>query len=136
MAWRLVGEVVPRARWDEAVALRAAELAARSGRPVGATGIELTPLDKTRTDEEISYSQVRARLDRAREVVEITVSGPDVDAPAGLDAVHPTTATGKVRRVELRGMAATVLLPGDSCRAMVERASPLTGGEHPLGLTR
>jgi len=27
---------------------------------------------------------------------------------------YPTTATGKVRRVELRGMAAAVLAPGDS----------------------
>jgi acyl-coenzyme A synthetase/AMP-(fatty) acid ligase len=26
---------------------------------------------------------------------------------------YPTTATGKVRRVELRALAATVLVPGD-----------------------
>jgi benzoate-CoA ligase family protein len=38
---------------------------------------------------------------------------------------YPTTATGKVRRVELRSLAATVLLAGDS---RVERASPVTGG--------
>ena len=31
--WRLVDEAVPRPRWDETVAERAAELAARSGRP-------------------------------------------------------------------------------------------------------
>jgi len=27
---------------------------------------------------------------------------------------YPTTATGKIRRVELREMAATVLVPGDT----------------------
>src|ERR1700753_601445 len=47
--WKLVDAVVPRARWDEAVAARAADLAGRSHRPADAagTGVELTPLDKT-----------------------------------------------------------------------------------------
>src|SRR6201986_4119751 len=35
-AWRLVDEVVPRPRWDQAVAERAAELGAKSGRPADA----------------------------------------------------------------------------------------------------
>src|SRR5437764_2361978 len=43
-AWRLVDEAVPRSRWEESVAARAAEFAARSSRPVDAQGIELTPL--------------------------------------------------------------------------------------------
>src|SRR5712671_6675196 len=57
VAWRLVDEAVPRTNWAEAVAARAAELAARSSRPAGAgaPGIELAPLAKTRTDGEISY---------------------------------------------------------------------------------
>src|SRR5437870_10922437 len=41
-AWGLVDEAVPRSRWDETVAARAAELAARSPRPADARGIELT----------------------------------------------------------------------------------------------
>src|ERR1700742_24652 len=36
VGWRLVDEAVPRARWDETVAERAAELAGRSGRPENA----------------------------------------------------------------------------------------------------
>ena len=86
--WRLVDEVVPRAKWDEAVAARAADLAGRSHRPGGATGIELTPLDKTRTGTGISYPHVTAKLDRERAVAEITVRGPDTDAPADVAAVH------------------------------------------------
>jgi benzoyl-CoA-dihydrodiol lyase len=88
VAWRLVDEAVPRARWDELVAERARELAARSTRPADVTGVELTPLAKTRTDDEISYPVVTARLDRDRGVAEITVRGPDHDAPASIDAVH------------------------------------------------
>ena len=86
--WRLVDEAVPRARWDETVATRAAELAGRSHRPAGATGIALPPLDKTRGDDEIGYRHVTARLDRARAVAEITVRGPGADAPADIAAVH------------------------------------------------
>ena len=87
-AWRLVDETVPRAAWMETVAMRARELASRSARAEGTTGIELTPLGKTRTDEEISYSCVAARLDRERGVAEITVSGPGADAPSSIAAVH------------------------------------------------
>jgi benzoyl-CoA-dihydrodiol lyase len=86
--WRLVDEAVPRAKWQETVTKRAAELAEHSGRPTHAPGIELTPLGKTRTDDAVSYRYVEAHLDRERGTVEITVSGPDTEAPAGIAAVH------------------------------------------------
>ncbi len=86
--WRLVDEAVPRAKWEETVAARAAELAERSHRPADATGIALTPLDKTRTGDEISYRHVTARLDRERAVAEITVRGPDGDAPESTAGIH------------------------------------------------
>ena len=86
--WRLVDEAVPRAKWEETVAARAAELAERSHRPADATGIALTPLDKTRTGDEISYRHVTARLDRERAVAEITVRGPDGDAPESAAGIH------------------------------------------------
>src|SRR5579875_390368 len=82
--WRLADEAVPRARWQETVAERAAELAGRARRPQGARGVELTTLDKTRTDGEISYRHVSARLDRGRGVAEITVGGPDTPVPADM----------------------------------------------------
>jgi benzoyl-CoA-dihydrodiol lyase len=88
VAWRLADEAVPRARWDEAVAERARELAARSGRPADAAGIELTRLDKTRSQAQIRYRHVTARLDRDRRVAEITVAGPDRDAPPGMAGVR------------------------------------------------
>ncbi|QKG20255.1 2,3-epoxybenzoyl-CoA dihydrolase [Actinomadura verrucosospora] len=88
VAWRLVDEAVSRTAWDATVAERAAELAARSTRPAGAEGVALTPLDKTRTDDEIAYRHVTAKLDRDAAAVEITVAGPAADAPEGIAGVH------------------------------------------------
>jgi benzoyl-CoA-dihydrodiol lyase len=92
--WRFVDEAVPRPAWQQTVAERAAELAGRSTRTAGPgeQGIELTPLSKTRTGQEIAYQHVTARLDRDRGVVEITVQGPDAAPPAGTAALHEQAA--------------------------------------------
>ena len=90
--WRLVDEAVPRPRWDETVAERAAELAGRSTRPVSARsaeGIALTPLGKTRDDGTISYEYVRATLDRDTGSVDITIKGPQADPPASIAEAGP-----------------------------------------------
>src|SRR6201992_4380519 len=50
VAWKLVDEAVPRARWQETVSARANEFAERSHRPSDAVGIALPELEKTRTD--------------------------------------------------------------------------------------
>jgi benzoyl-CoA-dihydrodiol lyase len=86
VAWRLVDEAVPRAKWDQTVAERAAELAAGSSRPLAAAGVTLTELAKERTDDEISYRYVGAKLDHAGRSVEMMVRGPAQDAPATIDA--------------------------------------------------
>jgi benzoyl-CoA-dihydrodiol lyase len=71
---------------------RAAELAERSARAAGATGIKLTPLEKARTGGETSYRYVTALLEHARGVAEITVSGPETDAPAEMAGVYEQQA--------------------------------------------
>jgi benzoyl-CoA-dihydrodiol lyase len=86
VGWRLVDEAVPRTRWDETVAERAAELAAASHR-TGAKGIALTPLAKTRTDTRINYEHLSADLDDERRVAEITVHAPEA-APPDLAGLH------------------------------------------------
>jgi len=88
--WRLVDEAVSRPAWQQTVAERAAELAGRSPRTasLGEQGIELTPLSKTQTGDEIAYRHVTAKLDREAGVVEITVQGPDAAPPAGTAALH------------------------------------------------
>src|SRR3984957_19503144 len=84
VAWKLVDEAVPRVRWTEAVAERSVALASASHRLPGGAAIELTALDKSRTDDAITYEHVSAALDRTRSVAEITVRAPDDDAPQSM----------------------------------------------------
>jgi benzoyl-CoA-dihydrodiol lyase len=84
VAWKLVDEAVPRPKWDETVAARAAELTAGSARPANAAGLTLTPLESKRTDEAISYRYVSASLDRAGRAVAITIRGPEQDTPGAI----------------------------------------------------
>jgi len=95
--WRLVDEAVPRAAWQQTVAERAAELAARPARPAetntDAKGIELTPLAKTTTNLQRTYRHVTATLDRERGVAEITITGPDEDAPPSIAEMREQAAS-------------------------------------------
>src|SRR3954465_13020600 len=54
--WRLVDEVVPGSKFDDAVAQRAKEFAARSRRPAPDAGIGLTPLQVARTANGAEYT--------------------------------------------------------------------------------
>jgi benzoyl-CoA-dihydrodiol lyase len=67
--WKLVDELAPPRRFDDAVRERAGQLATGSSRPVGAQGIALTPLVRDR--------YVAAEPDRAAGTVTITVRTPD-----------------------------------------------------------
>ena len=85
--WRLVDDVVPNSRFEETVAQRVAEFAARSSRPDVAQGVKLGPLAKTvAEDGSLTYSLVEVALDRATRQSTITISGPDADAPADMAA--------------------------------------------------
>jgi benzoyl-CoA-dihydrodiol lyase len=86
--WRLVDAVVPASKFDEAVAERAKELAARSDRPSDAKGVKLTPLDKTLTDNAISYSTVSVEIDRDARIATITIKGPEATPPADMAGVE------------------------------------------------
>jgi benzoyl-CoA-dihydrodiol lyase len=88
VAWRLVDEVVPRARWTEVVAERARDAASAAGRLPGGPGIELPELDKTRTADSVRYRHVSAVIDRDRATAEITVTGPETGAPASMEAAY------------------------------------------------
>jgi benzoyl-CoA-dihydrodiol lyase len=86
--WRLVDEVVPNSKWNDTVATRAREIAARSDRPKDAKGIQLTPLSRKIDGDHISYSHVDVEIDRARGLATITVRGPAEDVPASIEAAH------------------------------------------------
>ncbi|MGQ0575652.1 MAG: 2,3-epoxybenzoyl-CoA dihydrolase [Pseudonocardia sp.] len=86
--WRLVDEVIPKRRWDETVAERAAQAAERSTRPGDATGITLPPLHREEDADGIRYRHVRAAFDRTQGLVEITIDGPSGDVPDTVERVH------------------------------------------------
>src|SRR5215467_11721904 len=75
--WRLVDEAVPRARFGETVAERAAEaaaaMAARAPRPAEACGVTLTPLHRVTTDDALEYGTLTVALDRQLRAATITV---------------------------------------------------------------
>ncbi|WP_417516810.1 2,3-epoxybenzoyl-CoA dihydrolase [Minwuia sp.] len=93
--WRLVDEVVRNSVFDETVAERAAEFAEKSSRDRNAKGIELTPLERTISEDgSVTYSLVEVALDRDAGVATITLSGPDDDAPTSVDELHGQGADG------------------------------------------
>ncbi len=82
--WKLVDEIAPPSRFEDAVRERAHELASRSARPSDATGVALPPLRREVTDDGIEYDHVTARFDRALGAVRIEVRGPAGPAPASV----------------------------------------------------
>jgi len=87
--WRLVDEVVPNSKFDDAVTARAQEIAAKSPRPDEAEGVTLTPLKREFHDDgSVTYSTVEVKLDRAARRAEILIHGPEEDAPADMAAFH------------------------------------------------
>ena len=81
LAWNLVDELVPASSFSELVSERAAEIAAQSDRPVDATGVVLTPLQRETNGDRILYSSVTVETDRAAGVASITITGPDEPVP-------------------------------------------------------
>ena len=91
--WRLVDEVVPPSKWDEAVRARAHELAKRSDRPTDAKGVTLTPLQRSNGGDRSAWSHVEVEIDRARGVATLTVRGPSQAVPASKEAAHALGAS-------------------------------------------
>jgi benzoyl-CoA-dihydrodiol lyase len=85
--WRLVDEVVPGSKLEEAVAKRAREFAAKSDRPTEAKGIALAPLRRERSESGVDYGTVSVVIDRAARLATITLRGPEAPPPASAEAM-------------------------------------------------
>jgi len=97
--WRLVDDVVPNSRFDETVATRIAESAAKSTRPDDGTGIQLTPLQRTITADSVSYTTVDVMLDRAARQASIMITGPAEAAPMDMAAFQAEGADAYMLRL-------------------------------------
>src|SRR5690606_17533191 len=85
LEWRLVDEVVPNTKLDDAVAARARDLAGKSDRPKNGAGVPLTPLQRQRSASGVEYSAVSVAFSAAERTVAITLRGPDAPPPASVD---------------------------------------------------
>jgi benzoyl-CoA-dihydrodiol lyase len=98
--WRLVDEVVANSAFDTIVEQRAREFAAKSHRPSDAIGVPLTPLSRTFSDDgSIQYSLVEVAVDRGARKATITISGPEDDVPASMEAFQSQGADAYMLRV-------------------------------------
>ncbi len=86
--WRLVDEVAPNTKLEDAVKQRAQDFAKKSDRPSGAKGIALTPLQRKFTGKGIDYSTLSVAYDRAGRTATISIRGPETPPPANAEAMQ------------------------------------------------
>ena len=75
--WRLVDEIVKPQQYGDSVRTRAERLANVSDRPSDATGVSLTPLNRSVDQSGYHYQYVDARLDRESRTVTVTIRAPN-----------------------------------------------------------
>jgi benzoyl-CoA-dihydrodiol lyase len=83
--WRLVDEVVPGSKFDDAVKQRAQDFARKSQRGDGAKGIALTALKRDRSGDAVDYSAVSVAFQRPERLATITLRGPEGAPPKTAD---------------------------------------------------
>jgi len=85
--WRLVDDVVPGSKFEETVAARAKEFAAKSRRGATAKGITLTPLTRKFEADSVEYAAVSVEFQRPERIATIMLRGPTAPPPAAADAM-------------------------------------------------
>jgi benzoyl-CoA-dihydrodiol lyase len=85
--WRLVDHIAKPQGFKDAVAARAAALAAQSTRGSG-KGVALGPLKRTIDAGGYHYDNVDVKIDRKQRTATITVFAPRAEVPSSVEAVH------------------------------------------------
>src|SRR3954453_9332427 len=84
--WRLVDEVMPRSKLDEAVAERAKNIASSvKNKPELGNGIVLSPVERKRTADSNEYKLVSVEFSRENRLATITLRGPESAPPSSAD---------------------------------------------------
>ncbi|MEO1193167.1 MAG: 2,3-epoxybenzoyl-CoA dihydrolase [Pseudomonadota bacterium] len=86
VAWRLVDELAPSSKFEDAIDARAKALAEGRARPE--KGIAWPRLERTVEGDSLRYSHLEASIDRRLRTVEITLRGPDEAPPADTEALQ------------------------------------------------
>ena len=90
--WRLVDQIAPRSKFDDAVQAEVDAAVAASDRPADAQGIALTPVNRTVDGDTIAYDTLTVEIDRQAMTANVTIKGPAADAPADAAGVHAAGA--------------------------------------------
>lgn len=88
LQWKLVDALVPRSKLDETVAGHAAARVAASDRPADAKGISLTPLDRSITENALTYSHLSVEIDRDLRTATFLLRAPAEAPPSDLAGIH------------------------------------------------
>jgi benzoyl-CoA-dihydrodiol lyase len=90
--WNLVDRIAKPQQFKQAIAERAAALAALSTRQGSGKGVSLTPLDRSIDDAGYHYEHVDVALDRDARTATITVSAPRATEPSGIEGIRAAGA--------------------------------------------
>ncbi len=88
LKWRLVDELAPRSRFDEAVAERARAFAAEGRRPAAGEGIALTPLSREFAGDSVTYKHVAVEIDRTLNAAFFEIRAPSAPPPDDADGIR------------------------------------------------
>ena len=86
--WRLVDSLAKPAEFAARVRERALALADQSDRPEGAQGVQLTPLQCTRSADALHYSALKVEIDRAKRSAVWTIEAPKGAQPSTIAAIE------------------------------------------------
>ena len=91
--WRLVDEIVKPGEFAAAIRGRALALAEKSHRPVGATGVALTPLARRDDDAGYHYEYVDVTIDRLARTATFLVRAPATAQPSDIAGIEAAAAS-------------------------------------------
>ena len=91
-AWRLVDAIAKPAQFEIKVKERALALAAKSDRPSSATGVALTPIERTIEADALRYSHLTATIDRGARAATFVIKGPTGAQPQDIAAIEAAGA--------------------------------------------
>ena len=91
--WRLVDALAKPSQFAQIVQQRALRLAEQSDRPAGATGVKLTPLARTASEDSLQYEHVSVSIDRATRSATLTVFAPKTAQPSDLAGIEAAGAS-------------------------------------------
>jgi benzoyl-CoA-dihydrodiol lyase len=85
--WRLVDDVVPGSKFDQAIEARAREFASQSRRSASGPGIKLTQLTRTFNANGVEYGTLSVEFQRSERIATIVARGPGAPPPASAQAM-------------------------------------------------